>query len=169
MASTPKDVYVSGLVNAHALEAQAVQMLERQVERLENYPEMEARMRHHIEESREQQGRLERILESLGTSHSSMKDMGLGLMGNLAALAHAPARDEVIKNTFANFAFEHYEIATYRSLVAMAKAAGDDGNVPLLRLCLEEEVAMAGWISDHLEEVSLAYLQREATGQTAGR
>lgn len=168
MASNARDLYVTGLVNAHALEQQAVQLLERQVERLEHYPEMEARMRHHIEESREQQARLERILQRLGTSHSGMKDMGLGLLGNLAAMAHMPAKDEVIKNTFANFAFEHYEIATYRSLVAMAKAAGDDAAVPLLRQSLEEEVAMAGWISDHLEETSLTYVQRETTGQTAG-
>jgi len=168
MASNAKDVYLSGLVNAHALETEAVQLLKRQVERLEDYPEMEARIRHHIEESREQQGRLERILGSHGSSPSSMKDMGLGLVGNLTALAQAPARDEVVKNSFANFAFEHYEIAAYRSLIAMAKAAGDDANVPLLRLSLEEEVAMAGWISDHLEEVSLAYLRRETHGEKAG-
>jgi ferritin-like metal-binding protein YciE len=29
-------------------------------------------------------------------------------------MAHAPARDEIIKNTFANFVFEHFEIAAYK-------------------------------------------------------
>ena len=40
MASTIQDIYVTGLRNAHALEAQADQLLSRQVERIENYPAM---------------------------------------------------------------------------------------------------------------------------------
>ncbi len=47
----------------------------------------------------------------------------MGLMGNMAALAHAPAQDEILKNTFANHAFENYEIAVYDSLIAIAEAA----------------------------------------------
>ena len=38
MATTPRDTYITGLVNAHALEQQAVSILSRQVERLESYP-----------------------------------------------------------------------------------------------------------------------------------
>ncbi len=168
MATTPAELYVTGLRNAHAVEAQAIQLLQRQAERLENYPAMLARMREHIEESRNQQQRIERILESLGTSHSSLKDMGLGLMGNLAALAHAPAPDEVVKNSFANFAFEHYEIAAYRSLLVLAEAAGDNQGPGLLRESLQEEEAMARWISDHLEETTRTFLQRSVAGKTAG-
>jgi ferritin-like metal-binding protein YciE len=33
------------------------------------------------------------------------------MLGNLAAMANASAGDEILKNTFANNAFEHYEIA----------------------------------------------------------
>jgi ferritin-like metal-binding protein YciE len=168
MPSSAKDLYVTGLTNAHALEAQAIQLLERQVGRLENYPAMVARMREHIQESRHQQQRLEQILQGLGTSHSSLKDAGLGLIGNLAAMAHAPAQDEVLKNSFANYAFEHYEIAAYRSLILLAQAAGDQSGLPLLRQNLEEEMAMAKWISDHLDETTSTYLQRETSGQKAG-
>ena len=74
MASSTQDLYISGLRNAHALETQAIQLLERQVERLEHYPAMVARMREHIEESRSQSNRLEQILDRLGTSHSALKD-----------------------------------------------------------------------------------------------
>ncbi len=168
MASTAKDVYISGLTSAHALEQQAIEILERQVDRLEHYPEMATRIREHIDESREQQARIGRILESLGTSHSSLKDAGLGLVGNLAALAHVPAKDEVLKNTFADFAFEHYEIASYRSLIAFAEAAGDLHSVPVLRRSLDEEMAMADWIEENLDQVSRTYLRRETGAQTAG-
>ena len=35
------DTYISGLKNAHALEKQATQLIGRQLERIENYPEVE--------------------------------------------------------------------------------------------------------------------------------
>jgi ferritin-like metal-binding protein YciE len=168
MATSIQDIYVTGLTNAHALENQAVQLLSRQVERLENYPAMSERMRQHIEESRHQAARLERILERLGTSHSSIKDALTGFMGNMAALGHTLAPDEVIKNSFANFAFEHYEIATYKALLEMADAAGDAEAPALLRQSLDEEQRMAQWIDQHLPETIRTYMQLESTGQTSG-
>jgi ferritin-like metal-binding protein YciE len=53
-----RDIYVVGLRDQHAVENQAIELLERQVGRLENYPEMRDRMHRHIEESREQARRL---------------------------------------------------------------------------------------------------------------
>ena len=42
MALDPRSIYVTALKNTHALELQALQIMERQVERLQRYPEMEA-------------------------------------------------------------------------------------------------------------------------------
>src|SRR3954463_366296 len=120
-----RDIYITGLRNQHAVENQAIELLERQVGRLENYPEMAQRMREHIAESQEQARRIDELLEAQGTSASSLKDTMLSLFGNLAALGHSTASDEVVKNTFANYAFEHYEIASYRSLLTLADATGD--------------------------------------------
>lgn len=125
-------------------------------------------MRQHLQETHGQQQRLEQILRRLGTSHSTLKDMGMGLMGNLAALAHAPAQDEVVKNSFANYAFEHYEIAAYKALLTFAAAAGDQQGAQLLQQNLDEEVAMAKWLGEHLDEVAGTYLARETAGQKAG-
>ncbi len=168
MATSPRDTYITGLVNAHALEEQAVSLLSRQAERLESYPEMLQQIQLHIEESRRQASRLEEILQSLGTSHSTLKDVGLSIMGNLAALAHTPMQDEVIKNTFANFAFEHFEIASYRSLLTMAELAGDNASPKLLQESLNEEIRMAKWIEDHLDATTRKYVQLTAAGQQAG-
>src|SRR3712207_4481648 len=88
MATSPRDTYVTGLVNAHALEEQAISLLSRQAERLETYPEMLQQIQLHIEESRRQASRLEEILQNLGTSHSSLKDMATKFTGNMAAMAH---------------------------------------------------------------------------------
>ncbi|MBV9784016.1 MAG: ferritin-like domain-containing protein [Acidisphaera sp.] len=164
-----RSIYVTGLRNAHAMENQAVELLERQVGRLENYPAMAERMRRHIEESKQQATRLEEALSGLGTSHSALKDTAMSLIGNLAALAHTPAPDEVIKNTLANFAFEHYEIAAYTSLLTLADAVAHAAAVPLLKQSLDEEVAMAAWIESQIGPTTLTFLQRSEAGETAGR
>jgi len=168
LATSPRDSYITGLVNAHALENQAVSILSRQVERLESYPEMSDQIRLHIDESKAQAQRLEEILGSLGTSHSTFKDLVTSFAGNMAAIAHAPMQDEVMKNTFANFAFEHFEIAAYRSLLAMAELAGDASGPRLLQQSLGEEIRMAKWIEDNLEATTRKYVQLEASGQKAG-
>ncbi len=162
------ELYATGLRNQHAVENQAIELLSRQVERLENYPEMEARMRHHIEESRQQARRLEELLSSLDTSHSSVKDAALSLAGNMAALMHTVAPDEVVKNSFANYAFEHFEIAAYKSLMTMSEALGRGSDQTALKQSLGEELAMAQWIDQHLAETTLRFLQRSMSGLKAG-
>jgi len=162
------EIFTTGLRNQHAVEEQAVSLLSRQVERLENYPEMEARMRQHIEESKMQSQRLEELLSTLGTSHSSLKDLGLSFMGNMAALAHTVAPDEVIKNSFANYAFEHFEIASYKSLLTVAEAVGHGSAKTALQQSLDEELDMARWLDEHLADTIMRYLGRSQAGVQAG-
>ena len=168
MASSIQEIYITGLQNAHALEAQAIQLCNRQVERLENYPEMREQLRMHAEESRRQQERIDQILQTLGSSPCTLKDIGTSITGNLAAIGHALMPDEVIKNTFANYAFEHFEIAAYRSLLTMAEMAGDSRSPRLLQESLNEELRMAKWIEDNLDATTRRYMQLESSGQTAG-
>lgn len=162
------ELFLTGLRNQHAVENQAVSLLSRQVERLENYPEMEARLRQHIAESEAQAQRLEELLTKLGSSHSALKDAGLSLAGNMAALMHSVAPDEVLKNTFANYAFEHLEIASYKSLIVMSDTVGQQDAQAALKQSLSEEVSMAEWIDQHLSETTLRFMQRSAAGQKAG-
>jgi ferritin-like metal-binding protein YciE len=166
---TARTIYTTGLRNQHAVENQAIELLERQVGRLENYPEMSDRMRLHLAESQEQARRLETLLGELGTSHSSMKDTMMSFTGNMMALAHTAAPDEVVKNTFANFAFEHFEIASYKSLLTLADLTGHASAIAALKQSLAEEEAMAGWINDHIAETTRMYLQRAEAGDVAGR
>jgi ferritin-like metal-binding protein YciE len=163
-----RDVYITGLRNQHAVENQAIELLERQVGRLENYPEMADRMRQHIEESRQQALRLEDLLSQHDTSHSAMKDTMMSLVGNMAALGHSAAPDEVLKNTFANFAFEHFEIASYNSLLTLADLAGHGAGRSALETSLREEQQMAAWIADHLDPTVRRFVERSAANLTAG-
>jgi ferritin-like metal-binding protein YciE len=163
-----RDVYLTGLRNMHALEMSAIELTERQTERLEHYPEMKKRLSVHHGESQEQARRLETILDRLDSSVSSVKNTVTSVMGNVAAAIHAPASDEVLKNTFANFAFEHQEIAAYTSLIAMAEAAGDLSAVPALRQSLSEEQAMADWIKEHIVPTTQRFLDLLRSGERAG-
>ncbi len=168
MATGYRDIYITGLRNAHALEAQAIQLCQRQVERLENYPEMRERLRLHVQESQRQQERIAQILSGLGSSPSSLKDIATSITGNMAAMGHAVMQDEVVKNTFANYAFEHFEIATYRALLEMASIAGDSSAPSLLEQSLNEEMAMARWIEENLSPTVRRYMELEAQGAKSG-
>jgi ferritin-like metal-binding protein YciE len=164
-----QSIFITGVRNAHALEKEALQIMERQVERLENYPEMEAVLRKHIAETKQQEERIDAILDGLGTDRSVLKDLATQFMGNMAAIAHAPAGDEILKNTFANHAFENYEIAAYKSLIAMAEAAGHSRFIPSLQQTLREEENAARQINELIEPITRKYLARASSGAKADR
>jgi ferritin-like metal-binding protein YciE len=126
MGSKARDIFIVGLRNAHAMETQAQELMERQSERLTDYPEVRARVQAHLRETEGQLNRIEQCLSSFGDSPSTIKDTTQSLMGNLMAVGHSMAGDEILKNTFANDAFEHYEIAAYKSLLTLCEPAGAD-------------------------------------------
>jgi ferritin-like metal-binding protein YciE len=154
-------IYMAGLRNAHAMEKEAEQIMRRQAERLDHYPEVLSRLRAHIRETEQQIKRLEVILDRHDQSHSTLKDMALQAIGNTLAVSHAMAEDEILKNTFANFAFENYEIAAYRALIALAEKQDDRKALAPLRSSLREEEGMASWIEKNLTKVTLTYVDRE--------
>ena len=96
-----------------------------------------------------------------------MKDMALSMAGGMAALGHSMAGDEILKNSFANYAFEHYEIAAYKSLIAMAETAGIQNTLPVLKQNLAEEEAMAKWLDEHLRSVTLQFASLKEVGESA--
>ncbi|MXQ11864.1 ferritin-like domain-containing protein [Microvirga makkahensis] len=166
---TVKNIFITGLQNAHALEKEALQLMQRQVERFEHYPEMSDLLRTHIAETEGQVRRLDEMLHTFGADRSLLKDMATQFMANMAAAGHMPMADEVLKNTFANHAFENFEIASYESLIAMAEAAGHQRFVPALRETLREEEKTAQAIRDMIEPITRKYLMREAQGLKADR
>lgn len=168
MQESYQDIYVTGLVNARALETQAIELLSRQAERVQSYPEVEEALRRHITESEAQRDRLDHILATLGTSNSSVKDFITGLMGNVAALSHAPMQDEILKNALANYAFEHFEIASYKALLTLADLAGDTLAPAALRQSLAEEERMAQWCADSLDPLVRKFATLKAQGEKAG-
>jgi ferritin-like metal-binding protein YciE len=168
-ASEARDVFIAGLKNAHAMERQALSIMSPQIDRIDSYPEVKDRLVQHKRETEAQVERLESVLDALGEKPSVMKDAALSIAGGMAALGHTPAPDEILKNSFANFAFENYEIAAYNSLIVLAEAAGVDDAVEPLQQNLVEEEAMAAWLESNLASVTEKYVALREAGETAKR
>lgn len=169
MDDQAEKLFVTGLRNAHSLETEAEQIIQRQLDRLINYRQMAERLRGHLEETRRQKERLEHLLGRYGAGPSSIKETATTLMGNVAALAHSIAPDEVLKNTFANQAFEAFEIAAYRSLIAMAETYGQREALGLLRQSLAEEERMAAWLDDNVADITREFMTLRAHGEMGDR
>ncbi|WP_205679493.1 DUF892 family protein [Brevundimonas lutea] len=118
-----REVFITGLKNAHAVEHQAMALLGRQIDRSRNYPEVEAGLADHPRETEGQIARLETRLAGCGDSAPGLKDAAMTVSGNRAAVGHAFAEDEVLKNAFASFAFKNFEVAAYKSLSSWPSAA----------------------------------------------
>ncbi|MCJ2135502.1 ferritin-like domain-containing protein [Methylobacterium sp. J-026] len=169
MATDTHEIYVTALKNTHAVEMQALQIMERQVERLEHYPEMEQALRRHIAETHGQRQRLEEALQSLSESPSALKEGFLGFVGNMMALGHAPAQDEILKNTYANHAFENFEIAAYESLLVIGDAGGQQGHRTAFQQSLKEEEGMAAAVRSLIGPTTERYIKLTTAGAKADR
>lgn len=166
-SSALRSVFVTGLQNAHAVERQALALIDRQLDRLVRYPEIADRLRSHRLETEDQIRRLDDILDSLGERASGLKDVALSLMGNLAAMGNVMAADEVLKNQFVNAAFENFEVASYTALVALGEAGSFPTATALLQESLREEMAMAAWVQDSLPELTLKFVGLRSEGRQA--
>lgn len=169
MADDIRSIYATALKNAHAVELQALQIMERQIERLERYPEMEAILRRHIDETHHQRDRLDEALTAISETPSALKEGVLGFMGNMAALAHAPAQDEILKNSFANHAFENFEVAIYTSLIVITEAAGQSRFVSAFETSLKEEQTTARQILEIIGPTTKRYVELTVSGAKADR
>ena len=162
-----RSIFVTGLRNAHAMENQALSIMKPQLARIETYPEVAAQLDKHIRETEGQIRRLEDVLHQLGEDHSTLKDLALSFSGTMAAMGHSIAGDEILKNYFANFAFENFEIAAYKSLRTIAELGGFPSAISAIDANLAEEQAMASWLDANIRAVTMKFASLKEAGQTA--
>lgn len=155
-----KSHLIDWLRDAYAMEMQAVEMLERQADRIEHYPDVLAKAKEHIEVSRRQADRVKQCLATLDSAPSSIKTGVSMLLGNAQSLSGLMTSDEIVKASAFNYAFEHFEIANYRALITTAEACGETQIAAILRQSLDEEIEMAGWLEQRLPEVTRTFLTR---------
>ena len=142
LAAVDEDQLDSALLaylrDVHALEGQAVKLLEAGAERVDD-EDLEAAFCDHLAETRDHLARVEGLLEERRAAPSLVKDALLKAGGfNLSAFFGAQP-DSTTKLAGFAFAFEHLEIAAYELLQRVAARAGDEGVVATAEEILSEE------------------------------
>ncbi len=162
MANDIRETLTDWLRDAYAMESQAVEMLKRQADRIESYPEVLAKVKEHIAVSERQADRLKSALKGMGSDTSSIKT-GIGMMmGNAQSLSGVVVGDEIVKAAIFNYAFENFEIANYKALIAAAERAGETQVADVCRTNLAEEIEMSDWLAARLDQLTRTYLDRSA-------
>jgi ferritin-like metal-binding protein YciE len=86
--------------------------------------------------------------------------------GQIAALLGG---GPVVQNGISDYAFEHFEIATYRTLIQAAAEAGEPEIERVCRENLREEEAMAAWLAQRIPDVTRQYLYDQAAQRSGAK
>jgi ferritin-like metal-binding protein YciE len=162
----PAEALTGYLADAHAIEAQAIQLLEKGPS-IAGQPELAKVFSDHLEETRSQQTRVETRLEAHEASPSRLKDavMSVGAL-NLGAFFGAQPDTPAKLAGFA-FAFEHLEIAGYEQLKRVAQRAGDSETARVAEAIITEEHAAAAAIRAQFERAVEASLEKQTAAAGA--
>jgi ferritin-like metal-binding protein YciE len=148
------------LADAHAIEAQAIQLLSL-APRIAGESALAEVFSRHLEETRAQQEAVRERLRARGARPSRFKDValrggGVNVGGFFGAQPDTPAK----LAGFA-FAFEHLEIGAYEHLRRVARRAGDEETAALAERILAEEHAAAAAIRGQFESAVEASLEAQ--------
>jgi ferritin-like metal-binding protein YciE len=149
---------VKYLADAHAIEGQAIQMLESAFKIVEE-PRLAKLFEDHLAETRAQQEIVKARLDAHGASPSKLQDavMRLGAL-NLGGFFKAQP-DTPAKLAGFSYAFEHLEIAAYEELKRVADRAADRETVRVADRIEGEERAAANGIAANWELALQASLE----------
>lgn len=151
---------INYLTDAHAIEAQAIQLLDKGSS-ISGAAGLSAAMEEHLAETREHERLLDGRLEARGESSSKLKDAALSLGalnwgGFFGAQPDTPA-----KLAGFSYAFEHLEIASYELLQRVARRAEDADTASVAEQILTQERAAAELIHSLFGEALDAALESQ--------
>jgi ferritin-like metal-binding protein YciE len=126
------------LADAHAIEAQAIELLEKGSD-IAGAPTLEELYAEHLAETRDQQELVAERLNALGGSPSALKDAAMRAGALNWGLFFQAQPDTPHKLAAFAYAFEHLEIAAYELLKRVAQRAGDTETVDLADTILAQE------------------------------
>jgi ferritin-like metal-binding protein YciE len=150
---------VKYLADAHAIEAQAIQMLEAAPKVVGDVPELEKLFKDHLDETKSQQQVIKARLDAHDATPNKLQDAALRLGAvNVGGFFKAHP-DTPAKLAGFNFAFEHLEIAGYEELKRVAQRAGDEETVRVAERIAGEERAAANAIAANWEVALNASLE----------
>lgn len=145
VATPVEELLVKQLDEAYAMEQTVLKMLDSMI-RTTSDPSVVSDIETHREETEQHAEKVKRCLESYGEKPSKMKEA----LGSLTALMKAPADmvrgEQDMRNARDGYATEYLEIATYRLIEHLAKAADDKQALQVARENIADEARMAAHI-----------------------
>jgi ferritin-like metal-binding protein YciE len=151
------------LEDAHAIEAQAIQLLSKGPD-LAGTSDLASAYEEHLAQSREHQQRVENRLNSYGARPSRLKDAALRLGALNWGMFFGAQPDTPAKLAAFSYAFEHLEIAAYELLRRVAGRAGDDQTQAMADTILGDERAAADKIHRAFDSALDATLEAQGVG-----
>jgi ferritin-like metal-binding protein YciE len=151
-----QELYIDELRDLYNAETQLVKALPKMAKASSNEQLREA-FEDHLRQTTEHVSRLEQIFEQLEEKPSGKKCMGMeGLVKEGAETMKEDYDEEVMDTAIIGAAqrVEHYEIAGYGTVRALAELLGEDEHVSLLEQTLEEEKEADQKLNDLAEEIS---------------
>jgi ferritin-like metal-binding protein YciE len=140
---TIEDLFIHELSDIYSAEKQLTKALPR-LARAATAPELKQAFETHLEETQGQVERIDQIVEALGIRLKRIKCAAMeGLVEEgkevIDEVEAGPLRDAALIGGAQKV--EHYEIASYGTLSAIAKQLGYKDAIPLLQATLKEEKA----------------------------
>lgn len=138
---TLSDLLLEQLQDLYSAEKQLIQALPKMA-KAATTPELKDAFKEHLEVTRKQKDRLEKVFGILGHKPKAKKCKGMeGLIEEGKELIEEDAAPEVLDAGLIAAAqrVEHYEMASYGTVRSMAKRLGLDKAVKLLQATLDEE------------------------------
>lgn len=158
-----QELITSWLKDAYSMEVGLVPILENHAKDAKDYPEVQSRIQQHVEETKQHAEMVKQCLERKGEKPSTVKTAVGGVMGSMQSVATGPFKDELVKNSLADYATEHFEMASYDALIDAAKELGDNETAQTCQKILHSEQAMAQWLKDHLPMAVRDTIQEKMT------
>lgn len=140
---TLKDLFIHSLSDIYSAEKQMTKSLPKMA-RAATSPDLRSAFEMHLEETQGQIGRIDQVVEASGIKLQRIKCVAMeGLVEEgqeqIAEIEKGPVLDTALIASAQKV--EHYEIASYGSLIALAKQLGETAAVELLGETLKEEKA----------------------------
>jgi len=136
-----KELYIEELRDIYSAETQLVKALPKMAKAAES-DELRSGFEEHLEQTKGHVSRLEQIFDALGEKPTGKKCEGMaGLIKEGGEAAQEDYEGDVKDSALIGAAqrVEHYEIAAYGTVRAMAEKLGEDDAVELLSQTLQEE------------------------------
>ena len=151
------------LADAHAIEKQAIQLLERGP-KLAGHVKLANIYAEHLDQTRDHAELVQERLNALGGDASTLKDAALRLGGlNWSAFFQGHPDTPGKLAAFA-YAFEYLEVGSYEQLKRVAVRAGDEETVRMAEAILEDERDAAARIAGSFDEAVEASLEAVGVG-----